>query len=182
MSVLSKGIKEKILEAILDDLPEVDYEEKIRKVLLKLAVAKLPSLAKTLWNDASTRGLLRTESIYIYSDQSRHHWSTRLGSATLPGYNTDIEELANHPEVRKLADEATAQRDRRTKLTVDLKAMFDARMTAKDFVDRFPPFESYLPAAEALIVNLPATTAVVDSLREAGWPVEKTLDNAEASV
>lgn len=102
MTRLVNDVRRQIKNAIMADVPKVDYQEQIRKAALKLAVFELPAAAKRLWDDPTTRGLLDTHSIYF----------SYAASCSIPGFEARHQAIQADP--RRSSSCAASTRPRRT--------------------------------------------------------------------
>lgn len=60
---LNNDMRDAFIDAVMDDVPKVDYEEKIRDAVNKAAHAELPAAVKKLLASEDTAGLVNIESV-----------------------------------------------------------------------------------------------------------------------
>jgi hypothetical protein len=156
-----------IRHAVLADMPPlVDHTEAIRKRIRELSLAKLPPTVKRMAEDHTLAGYLKTGLIYIDGIGSFHIFGDRFATHD-PYYEQDsvVEGLVNDHKAAKAA---------RAKADDALRRDLELCTTDAIFRERFPELAKYLPVTPKEIANtLPATTATLDALKAAGWPVEK---------
>lgn len=164
---LSKQMRDGIVRAIMSDLPRIDIEQIARDEVLAAAVSRLPEKVRAVWNDQKLRDFLDMRSIgtncgAIYCRVPGNSREYQPASAII-GEDAWIKFQARCGELRQ-RNEATAQTER------SLRASLAEVATAEQFCERFPGLAKYAPVAPEKAANLPATTSLIDSLREAGLP------------
>jgi hypothetical protein len=159
---LTKTIREAFVRAAMDDVPKVDYQAKIHKLIQDDAISKLPPKIKAIAQDKELRHFLQTGSHYIPG-----YWISNVRVMhpeyqRSPNVNTQVEALLV---------EAANQQERMSALKAKLTAAADAVTTRKALVDLLPEFEKYLPADESkAVASLPAVANVLSDFVKAGWP------------
>lgn len=163
MSKLSKGIKEEIVDAIIRDIPTIDYRAQLEAVARADSLEKLPEALKlAIKNDSSVLAHVNTDSIRC------PYWAQVFGRDYKP-------EGQVYEKLKELANMDDAQRDKIRQLRRNLTAMFETVMTEKAFRERFPEFVQYFPEA-IKTSNLPVTQ-VMTELMQVGWPKSKDEQN-----
>lgn len=162
----TKWDKHLLTQRILADIPHVDYKALIEQVVAEICISRMPDQIRRIW--------LRTEL--------RHH--LQMGSlyyccfcTVTPGFATSGNEdlhgvIASDPrfiDLHALHDEQAAAREN---LSSKLRNSFSVIKSVKGFGEQFPELVKYLRIEEPAVVNLPATSDVVDSLRAAGLKIE----------
>jgi hypothetical protein len=166
---LLKYQKEAIVRSIMNDVPEVDYQELIQKEVTAWAVERLPANIKRIWDAPDSRSYLRTERYYFERAfiEAPGYWHTAANEDT-----DDAKALrAKISELKALED---AQDQARSELRSKVFAVVMSCNTHKQFIERLPEFEEYLPAEAAPSTNLPVVANIVANLTKAGWPKGKT--------
>jgi hypothetical protein len=163
---LTNTMRDAFVRAAMDDVPSVDYDEQIRSLAVKTAVAALPAKVQAVWKDADTKHHLETSYINF-----RH---ARV-SLQIPGAVGDGSARTHVETVcAPLAEKAIEQTKARDELQRRLHAVAYSVSTRKALVDALPEFEKYLPADEpAAIKTLPVIANVVADFVKAGWPKGK---------
>lgn len=172
---LTSTIRHQIVQAIEADVPNIsnrcikDLREKMEKRALAVAIEQLPEKVRAIYNDPNLRNYVNRE--YLYSCCVGYHLPSIIhneGSRTHP-LRMVIQEDAEFVSAHDAYDKARATaRDLRNTLVANLNTC----KTIKGFVDRFPELAKYAPRESQPIVNLPATTALMDSLKAAGLSIE----------
>lgn len=169
---LNNDMRDAFIDAVMDDVPKVDYEEKIRDAVNKAAHAALPAAVKKLLASEDTAGFVNIESVAF----NRHdnipdglYVSFRLPASS----DKSLRELAlgATEELRKAWSEQHASRN---SLIKKIRSVAYHCNTRKQLAEAFPEFERYLPADESTAMqNLPALANVVSDFVKAGWPKDK---------
>jgi hypothetical protein len=165
---LTQDIRRRMVDSIMADIPFVDHARTMEKRAMAIAVAALPEPVRRLWNGPH-KSFVSTGSVhfcccsYYLPNAGTYDDRKALGRVI----EADSEWSATHA-----AHEA--QNDARKAVRLQVRANIEACSTRKQFIDRFPALEKYAPSLGAsLVVNLPATTTLIDSLVAAGLPVEQ---------
>lgn len=181
MTRLLNAERDTVRRAILEHVPQIDYDAAASKVATDRAVAALPPEAKKLWRDASTRGLLRTETVYVpWPNEEREGGSWCAFSLPVPGFRDTTEALIRGDlEIQQLVRDKLAQQNLRRHLDRELKINLASVSTHEDFAKRWPELAKYLPdGSGAKVANLPATTQLLDDLKAAGLALDKVPEPA----
>lgn len=170
MTRLVNEQRTRIKNAILADVPTVDYHEQIRVRALKLAVFELPAAAKRLWENVETRGLLKTNSFYPHDGDGEYEYGL---SVSVPGFDEQHAGFLLDEELRTLVTAYKEQKALRMRLGGELRNNLASVTTHEQFAERWPELVKYLPdGSEAKVANLTATTALIDGLRAAGLELD----------
>lgn len=172
MSRLTKALRSAIVDRILNDLPQVDYDSQAQVLVQDDAFESMPDTIKM-----------------IYRNPDLRHWLQRSWTSTSWGLSgcyvystTEYRKSAAVKEkldaLSKLAEEqSNVRRTLRNKLTV----MLDSCSTIKRAIALMPELANYFPKAnEVVIDSLPATIKIADELVKAGW--KGTLTTGDANV
>lgn len=171
---LTNDIRDRIVRSVMADVPLRDWQAEADAIVLPAAIERLPDAVRRLWKNSETRPFIQTAMVYA---KDRSTLSTRVvipsATASIASYEREAclgEEATKALDA--LGEEKVADKARLKSLQNELRANLAACSTVKQVGERFPDLASYLPS-EAATPNLPATTAVIDKLRDAGWPVER---------
>jgi hypothetical protein len=158
-------MRSRIVKNIMADVPEVDYDLKIKQKLNDLAYDEAPAEIKAM-RGTPLWGYVRVGEIYVRSEGYFHvaaYASSGRGEISL-----------GHPWYDALSSAGLIgarlrQRDQRAKMCSDLTAMMSASRTVADLRKSCPPeLLKYMPEADGnQVQNLPAK-AIVDSLKKMG--------------
>lgn len=162
---LTTYIRDAFVRAAINDVPQTDYKELTRDLVLKEAVAKLPPAARQLWNNADTRGYIRTTS-------------DTFGCVYTAYPHNSSSKIVFSPEVQaKIAEFERAydeQHDKIEALRSQLKGAAMSVTTRKALAELLPEFEKYLPPDQpAALRTLPVVQNIVADFTKAGWPKGK---------
>ncbi len=164
---LTKTLRDAFIRAAMADVPRIDYDEQIKKLVLDRAVELLPTKARACWEDAKSRPFLNTRI-----------WYTAVGGVSVPAEEFRGEtDLPFTSEQRHVYNELVRLHKEQYKTFDELRTMLtsvaNSITTRKTLVERLPEFEKYLPAAPETSANLPALANVVTAFMTAGWPKGK---------
>jgi hypothetical protein len=157
---LTNTIRDAFIRAAMDDVPSVDYSEKIRQLLQKDAAKQLPPKVRAIYHDPELRHFVSTTYCYKFD-----------GIHVPCGGNKFDPSPEAQAEYERLDKERDAQKDRNKALRDKLHAVAYSVSTRKALVDALPEFEKYLPADDAAACRtLPVVANVVSEFVKAGWP------------
>lgn len=165
---LTISIKKSIVEQILNDIPKSakpDVEE-ARTVTVEYFRKRLPKDVQSIWDNPETRQYVRIHYQHVQG----------VGSIIVPWIPQVTGLIEERTAVGKDVDHAVKDivepyqnyQNLIQKVRMELTAAFYPVTTLKSFKEKFPQFAKYAPK-EAEVMNLPTTTAMMDSLKLAGW-------------
>ena len=166
---LTKYIREAFVRSAMEDVPKTNYEELIRKEVVRASTAALPASVRAVWLDEKTNQ---------YVKSTFRHFAGQ--GISVPG--TDGNRWGNAPTLpallaadKKLIDDLVAKHEAQDKQRVHLRntlsAAASSATTRKALATLLPEFEKYLPADEASACRtLPAIANIVADFSKAGWP------------
>jgi hypothetical protein len=160
---LTNTIRDAFVRAAMDDVPSIDYSEKIRAEAVKAAVEMLPLRAKAAWNDKDSRPFV-------------HSFYRSIGNTgvNLPGTGESKAVDKVREACAALVEAEGKQNEQRAALKSRLRAVAYSVSTRKALADALPEFEKYLPADEAAALRtVPVIANVVAEFVQAGWPKGK---------
>ena len=168
---LTKYMKEAIVRKIIADIPERNFQAEAEALVLPAVMARLPAKVKAAFNDPATAAFIKTApagtncgALYVQIPAQSSYLDTTekmeaLGAETWAA-------------LQALCGEHRAAKEERQRLSITLAANFARITSRKQFVERFPDLAKYAPEEDAPAANLPATTALIDTLKAAGLPVQ----------
>lgn len=166
---LTKYIREAFVHSAMEDVPNINYIEMIRKEVVRASIAALPAPVRAAWLDEKTSQYVKTTF--------RHFAGQGI---SVPG--ADGNRWGNAPAMpallaadKKLIDDLVAKHEAQDKQRAHLKntlsAAASSATTRKALATLLPEFEKYLPADEpAACRTLPAVANIVADFSKAGWP------------
>lgn len=158
---LTNTLRDAFIRAAMDDVPSVDYQEKIRVAAQADAVAQLPPKVRTLHADKSLSHYISTENMHFFGTWVNVPCSDR---------HFKLSDKALH-QCRAWEKDGNGQAELRRELKTKLHAVAYACTTRKQLHDMLPEFEKYMPADEvAANRSLPVLANVVSDFVKAGWP------------
>lgn len=164
---LTKHIREAFIRAAMDDVPQIDYNEKAKALAEKTLLEIMPASVKKLLNDKEAEQWINREYIHMPGRLQNFYGHASRGDGSI----ISIKKPAAWTELVKLSDLYETQRVSREELRRKLSSCAESVGTRKALVELLPEFEKYLPADEkAAIKTLPAVANVVADFTAAGWP------------
>jgi hypothetical protein len=169
---LTNSIRSAFVRAAMDDVPQIDYDETIRKAVTEAALRALPPAVRKVYDDEKLRPYLECTfircgdvSVSVVGRDSR--W--KEPESQLPKLSKQ-----DQTALDKLAAQQKEQEATREALQKKLTAAAYAVSTRKGLVELLPEFEKYLPADEAAANrSLPVVANIVADFTKAGWPKGK---------
>lgn len=169
---LTNTIRDAFVRAAMDDVPSIDYDEKIRAEAMKAAVALLPAKVRAAWLDKEARQFIATNYLTVGNT-----------SVSAPGVGTNEWREKLRGVCAELVAAEGIQREQRGNLRARLKAVAYSVSTRKALADALPEFEKYLPADEAAALRtVPVIANVVAEFVQAGWPKGGKKQGAKPKV
>ncbi len=165
---LTHSDREAFVNAVIRDIPTIDYNEQARDLLITKASYLLPPKIQEIWNDPTLRSFI-IKNEYISTPYG-------LDSVYGPMSFTPDEELKS--VLQELADANKKQKSVIDTLRDKLKGMIKGCSTLKQAADLMPEFVKYLPEERRKPVtkSLPALTSVVTELHDLGWPKDSVAN------
>lgn len=157
--------KKAFVNAVMADVPQVDYNDQIRQYVFIAARQLMPDSIRTIWDDKDLRGWLRMDNT-IMGGVSVVYPAQKAGPRL--DRNTAVDD-----HIRRLAALNEEQHQRRQRLQAHLEASIVNIRTSDALKTAFPEFEKYIPAEEASSRNLPALANLVSEFVQAGWPKDR---------
>jgi len=174
---LTKYQREAFVRAVLNDVPKIDYESAVRKLVSDDNIAHLPEKIKAVAIDPKTRDYLRS---------SYYHTSIFLGVRISVG--TSIIEGSERNwkpspaaavKIQEMMKQWAEQQWRVTELEGKVSRAIWSVMTIKQAKATLPEFVKYLPEEpeKGKSPNLPAPIIanLLADLSRAGWPKGKQI-------
>lgn len=165
---MTNYLREAFVRAAMDDVPEVDYQEKIRSLVNKQVTRYLKIAG------AETVDRMRLTNNYKYIA------GTSMSMRGLTDKECDL--IYAVPEIAALQTLHDAQTKKRGELKYTLTGAIGACTTRKQAAEALPEFEKYLPEdTPAAMRSLPALANVVSDFVKAGWPKQQKRIKAVAA-
>ena len=168
---LTNDKRRAFVNAVIADVPKVDYKEQIRKLLLDAAVEMLPEPIRKIWDNPELRHYLGSNYIYCFN--------VGVGVA----YPRNIERESDFSigvldAVDNLDTLDTNQNEKIEELKTKLTSLVNGCSTLKQLKLAVPELEKYMPADNQLSLShtnrsLPVVTNVMADLAKAGWKETK---------
>ena len=161
---LNKYHKDAFVEAVLQDLPTVDYDEIAQKLVKDTVIEKMPAKVRAVYDDKEVRHWVRAAWIGMPGSLQNFYCVSDSQNGGVPN------------EVKERLDELstlkTEQLDKRKVFENKLNAAINSCQTRKQALELLPEFEKYLPkdTTSTGVSNLPVINNLVAELVQAGWP------------
>jgi hypothetical protein len=163
---LTKVHRQAFVTAVMQDVPQFDYEKVLHAFLKERSVEYLPAQLRAAALDKELSQYLATESAWC------NHHSTGISACTVFSKSRGCFRLT--PEDKKIADkimrDAERQIDERAALKERIQGVIASCTTVKMAKERLPEFVKYLPEEIEQTKNLPAIANIVADLTKLGWP------------
>lgn len=183
---LTKQHREDFVQAVMADVPRIDYKTQVEDLVRKLW---REILKKEKLTDISEARLNRENVIVRYYThdstnkavpeipEGERHWnytSQVFCSLRLHGLTEEEANFNKHPEIGELLKKLVDQVNQRHEMSKRIRAVIDACSTLKQAKEALPEFEKYLPKEpEKVDRSLPVVGNLVAELTKAGWPDKK---------
>jgi hypothetical protein len=169
---LSNAMRDSFIAAVMADVPQIDFESRIRDAVNKASAKTLPAAIKKLLADPELSQYVATRSCTL----NRHDGILAGSYITFRLPHTsdeDLDKLATEV-AETIIKEWNQQVEKTAELRQRLRAVAYTCNTTTTLAEAFPEFARYLPRDEAQATrNLPALTNVVAEFVKAGWPKGK---------
>jgi len=162
---LTNFIRDAFIRSALADVPQIDYEEKIRALLIKDAIAQLPVELRKAYLNPATIGYINIGYSF-----------TGAGSTSIPCNNNAKDfklSTAAQQTIDALKVKCKEQEIIMWNLRDKIKAAAYAVTTSKLLLELLPEFDKYLPVDITVTKNLPAIQGILTDFIKAGWPKDK---------
>lgn len=171
---LNQYQKRTIINAIMNDVPQIDYTAQAQAIMMARSIELLPPGVKA-FHERGNGDWLKTMEVrapYVRDDAATAHlsqvfneffWLTIVGVEPSPLKAEDFEPLI--PLAHAQAEQRTARRAIFDQVTANVNSC----STDKALINRFPEFERYLPKVDSATANLPAETSLITNLMQLGW-------------
>ena len=162
---LDKYAKQAFVSAVMADVPKIDYQTPINKLVLEAQEWYLKKhFPAVLAFMKSEHGSMLGRKSVGFSNS----WKTGISSVSC------LDCFVLSPEVKNACDviiqTAMAQATARSELEVKVSGLIAGCHTVKTALKLLPEFEKYLPKVDTPTANLPALANVIADLSKAGWP------------
>lgn len=163
---LNKWQKQAFVNAVMQDIPSVDYLEDFRAFVMKEGLKTLPKEILAIHNDPKTIGYLDKQSQW-FSGLSTVYYYAVLG--WLPKEDEAIKLAREDSETKILA-----QAERCREIKAKLQGAINSCSTLKQAETLLPEFIKYLPKDTGSVIDrtMPVIADLVVTLTAAGWPKE----------
>ena len=152
-----------LVEAIMSDVPKVDYHSDLERIIRTEAFALLPTEVQNLPTDLINAFVSRQYftafiglSMYVFCDEHEVLFGILR------------EKLRADNVYKELCNKAVAQRETLRKIKTEVKQAIESCNTDKQVWERYPEFAKYLPTVNETTPN-PPTVPIIEHLKAAGW-------------
>ena len=167
---LTKLHREAFVRAVIQDLPQIDYEAMAHKLVQEKAIEALPAKLRPVALDKELRTYLTTDTMWF----NQH--ATGIGNCAVFSGRGGYFRLNDKDQITldEIMASAQHQRDERKRMEERMAGVIAACTTVKMAKTHLPEFEKYLPKEVEKTNNLPAIANIVADLTKLGWPKDKT--------
>lgn len=166
--------RQAFVKAALQDVPQIDYDEQIHKLIVEDAINQLPVAIQRVAQDNQLKGWLKTVNYYpvvglgiaLFSQDRWNHNYT-------PSKKVQV-------ELQSLLQKRKEQRETLRQLEEKLHGVAKSVTTRKALAELLPEFEKYLPTEQAPVSkSVPAISNMVGDFIRAGWPKDQPKKTAK---
>ena len=189
--------KDAFVLSVMNDVPEIDYGEEIKKLFFADMLAQCPPEVRKLWADEKMRGWLEQnserplaklcdrETRETYSDETYRAirfsvwgpWGSHAEGLPAPKPTAAIAK-----KIDALGRKMIKQAEDRAKLRSKLRAVVFSTSTRATVAKMLPEFEKYLPLeTPPMDRSVPVVANVIADFIKAGWPKDKKPKTAVAA-
>lgn len=165
---LTKTHREAFVARVMADLPRIDYQEQIQKIMLDHALAKLPAKVRALYDNTELRPWVSQTYWSWWEHVREESLRTQLHVSVYVPANESYSALPE--EAKPLFTAWKDQLRRHHELQTSLIATVAGCSTLRSLRETLPQFAKYMPEVEEANRNPLAITGVVDAFKAAGWP------------
>lgn len=159
---LTRSDKDAFVRAVMQDIPQINYSEQARAMVLEDSIAQLPPKVQAIARDKQLSQYLETSTHHRYAFGSSTVYTARGHHYTpMPATQEKLEAIT------KLSEE---QEDRLKEARNKLAGAILPCATLKTALERLPEFEKYLPKQQEKSVYLPSIANLCADLITLGWP------------
>lgn len=161
---LNRYHKQAFVDAVIQDVPTVDYDEQAQKLVRDAYFQEMPPEVKLIYENREMRDWLAINHVYMPRNLNCFYTYHRGPSSVPP---RKIEE-----QLEELAQLKHDQKDKMRALRQKLDDLINSVSTRKQALELMPEFEKYLPKETdgTGVTNLPAIHNTVAELVRMGWP------------
>lgn len=158
---LTKALREKIVSAIVQDIPKIDYNEKARIYVQADAIRSLPPKVREVYDDEKLRPYIAEGNVYLrifggIRVATNMYLMSEGTKEIIRAYNAAHEEQANNRRSMRNA----------------LLGLFNAVTTFDQALKKLPEFAVYIKRFDTTptfdVSNLPVAN-IIPQLTELGW-------------
>lgn len=166
---LTKVHREAFVKAVLQDAPQVNYEEQAHKFAKECAIEYLPAQLRQFALSENTQDYLSMETIW-FNQHFTGICPVRVFASRNKSFAFKADDRKKLDKIEKLAQ---AQIEQRQALKERVAGVIASCTTLKIAKERLPEFAKYLPEEIEKTQNLPAIANIVADLTKLGWPKDK---------
>lgn len=163
---LTNNLRDAFINAVMADVPTVDYQQQIRNEADRMCREAMPPKLRALLKDPECEKWINREFSVVGGVAM-----TFVCYAPRDNKNCGMLKTHELQRLRDISDDLKAQDRARQELRGKLRSAAYSVTTRKALVSALPEFEKYLPPDEpAACRALPAVANVVADFVKAGWP------------
>lgn len=165
MARLTKYQREAFVEAVMQDVPTIDYEKQAHDLVKNAALAALPPKVREIAQDKSLNHYLETTNHWFGYNHGNFSSVTVYQGRQCSYMTPEVE-----AKLEEIIELAKAQDERLNETRSKVKAAIGGCTTDRMARERLPEFIKYLPEPEEKTPYLPAVANIVADLVSLGWP------------
>lgn len=163
---LTKNSRTAFIRAVVDDIPTVDYDEKMRIALQKFAVSVMPAKLRALYKEFAN-----------HFEHSTAWTNAGFSNVTVVSPSREAFEQAIERDeaitltIRQLSADRLEQEERIDGLRDKVHALAFSVNTVEALLEAAPDMAKYISSrGDVLDRTVPVVTNLVQELHSAGWP------------
>lgn len=172
---LTKLHRQAFVKAVIQDLPQIDYEAMAHKFVREKAVEALPPQLRPVALDDKLNSYLTMETMWFDNHRTGIGATRVFGGGRSGGFSLKAKDQAT---LDKIMESAQHQREERARMEERMNGVIAACTTVKMAKTHLPEFAKYLPEEVEKTNNLPAIANIVADLTKMGWPKDKQTATA----
>ncbi len=162
---LTNTQRDAFIRAAMNDVPQIDYQEKNIKIIAADIKAQLPPKVLAIWEDSKLEGYVNLRKGYFGITYFQYPYDGYSHMKLSPKAEAAVDAIKQLNEAQDVL---------RDNLRNKLRGCAYACTTRKALLDLLPEFEKYLPADDvAACRTLPVVANVVSDFVKAGWPASR---------
>lgn len=167
--------KQEFINSVMAKVPEIDYEQKARDLIMKIALESLPEPVRKIYDDPSTKDYVSTVYSSVVESLELNGRRRLCVSVRTPfvGEHVFSENSDGTKKVKVLIRKAIEQDNQRSELTQKLRCATNGVKNLKTLKDLLPEFIEFMPEEGKPTKNLPSVLGLKAEFEAAGLKLKE---------